>query len=145
MTKQLFKENKGKKNTRSLFVSNSNLLSISTFMQNMKRFLKLFSWVRSRNQITFSKITREAHVTLKELTYRPVCFSNSNISFTSTCMQHMKRFLNVFSKIKAETKNAFPRTTKGNNSKGIYSSACISYSSNISSISKFMQIIKRFL
>ena len=35
---------------RPLFSSNSNIPSISTFMQNIRRLLKLFSKLRSRNQ-----------------------------------------------------------------------------------------------
>ena len=87
ITKKKKKKKKKKKNLkelipRSLFLSISNISSISKFMQNMKRFLKLFSKMRSRNQNTSSRLKRE--ITLKELNTRPLFLSNSNISSIAT-------------------------------------------------------------
>ena len=61
-TESLFKNNKTKRTLTELipsplFLSYSNISSISTFMHNMKRFLKLFSKTKSRNQKCLLKNT----------------------------------------------------------------------------------------
>ena len=44
--------------TMPLFLSDSNISSITTFLQNMKIFLKLFSKIRSRTQTAVSRIKK---------------------------------------------------------------------------------------
>ena len=46
-------------------------------------------------------------ITIKELTIRPLFFSDNNISSISTFMQNMKRFLKLFSKIRSRDKTAY--------------------------------------
>ena len=45
-------------NSYALILFNNNISSISTLMQNMKRFLELFIQIRSRSQNGFSRITK---------------------------------------------------------------------------------------
>ena len=105
---------------RPFFFCNSNASAISRFMQNIKRFLKLFSKIRSRDQNCFSRLQRE--ITIKELTPGPLFLSNRTILSIPMFMQNMKRFLKLFNTIKrirSRNQKSFSRITKGNNSKGI--------------------------
>ena len=92
-----------------LFLYISNILSISTFMQNMKRFLTLFCKIEAETKMPFQELQRE--ITQKELILWPLVLHISNILSISTFMQNMKRFLLLFSKIRSRNQNVPDRLT----------------------------------
>ena len=99
-------------NPRPLFISSNNILSISILMQNMKRFLKLFCKTRSRNQNSFSRITKK--INLKEWIPGPLflCVTRTFHPFQHLC-KIWKDSLNYLARQEAEIITFFSKKNKG--------------------------------